>query len=210
MGATFDGISTTTTDGDYVLWSVEDYDSPSAVLDTESGGYYYYTLKAAFSYYDTAAEEAENDKAVNDFLNSFDVNGKSDFEIIKAVHDFICESCTYDNAASKSPYTHRYAFSSYGVLVKGNAVCQGYASAFYRICKELGYGARFVTSDPSIGNHAWNIVRLDNRYYVVDCMWDDDELEGADVSFSRGYYFLTDYTSSLAYDDFKQQMLLAK
>ncbi|MCR5207139.1 MAG: fibronectin type III domain-containing protein [Eubacterium sp.] len=201
LGATFDGLSETATDGDYALWAVDGVKAPSAVLNSESDGKYCYTLKAEITYFDTAAEEAEVDKRVSDFLNSLNINSKTDVEIIKALHDFICSGTVYDYTAAKSPRKHLYAMSPYGALVKKKAVCQGYAALFYRLCRELGYKARLLTSDPSFGCHAWNIVGLDGKFYTVDTMWDDEYLDSQSVSFTKDFYFLTDAETAKKYDN---------
>ena len=201
LGATFDGFSKTSTDGDYLLWSVDDFSAKSAVLNATGDGCYYYTITAVFSYYDTLKEEEQTDSAVNAFLDIIDINGKTDYQIIKGLHDYICDKNKYNTAAAKHPNKHLYAFSPYGALIKESAVCHGYALTFYRLCRELGYKVRFVYSNPDIGAHAWNIVRLDNKYYVLDSTWDDFVLDGTEDRFPSSFFLLTDYDSSRTYDN---------
>ena len=66
-------------------------------------------------------------------------------------------------------------YSAYGAIINGKAVCQGYASLFYRMCREAGIPARIITGLGNGGAHAWNIVKLDGAYYNVDVTWDDTE-----------------------------------
>ena len=40
------------------------------------------------------------------------------------------------------------------------------------------------------GNHAWNIVEINGKYYYVDSTWDDEARDGDDVGFDDDYYFL--------------------
>lgn len=187
--STDDELSESCTDGDYIRWQIANA-GMQFEKDTYKSGYYYYTLKFTTEYNDSAAEETKVDAVVNKFIASIDTNKLSDYQIIKKVHDFVCNQTTYDYPAAKysGAPVYRYAFSAYGALCKGECVCQGYALAFYRICKELGYSTRFVSSDL----HAWNIVELDGKYYFVDCTWDDkDELEN---NCKPSYdYFLVDY-----------------
>ncbi len=77
-----------------------------------------------------------------------------------------------------------------GVLYVGRCVCQGYALAYYRLCRELGLSVRFVYSDPHEGCHAWNLVQVGGKYYYVDCTWDDTYHEG-DIVYN---FFLKNYT----------------
>ncbi len=200
--ATEEELATGCTDGDYLRWAIKGYPAVFTLNATVSG-YYYYTIKINASYYDTLSEEQQVDSAVNSFLSGVDTNKLSDYEIIKKVHDYICSKTKYDYSAAEeySSDKYAYAFSPYGTLIKGKSVCQGYAASFYRICKELGYSVRFVSSSPRRGCHAWNIIKLDGKYYFVDCTWDDEIAEGkSEFSAPQDYYFLINYDNARAYD----------
>lgn len=172
--ATDDSISESCTDGDYLRWQMGGLGVITANLDYSKNGYYYYTLSMMALYYTTADEEKELNAVVNNFVASLEKKKLSDYEMMREVHDFICKKTVYDPYYDQRYYDD-YNFSAYGALVLGRCVCQGYALAFYRICKELGYNVRFVSSDPNEGCHAWNIVELNGKYYFVDCTWDDTE-----------------------------------
>lgn len=205
--ATEDEISESCTDGDYIRWAVTRLGGEyPEKIDKITNEYYYYTITAEFEYYSTAEEEAQVNKVVDEFVSQIDKSTMTDYEIIKTVHDFICEGTTYDDdAAEKYDYyiqrgwssfaKYKYAYSAYGALLKGSCVCQGYALAFYRLCKELGYSARFVSS----AGHAWNIVGLDGKYYFVDATWNDDAMDTGypDEAY---YYFLVNYPTLRSQD----------
>lgn len=187
VNAGSDELSTSAVDGDYVFWQIAGFNYDYTA--SKYNGYYYYLFEVEMFYNDTKSQELQVDRVVDSFVNSIDFSKLSDYQIIEKVYDFICSKAEYDyNAASAmNGYieNYRYAFSAYGALVKGKCVCQGYALAFYRLCKELGYNVRFVSSDPNEGCHAWNIIMLDGKYYFVDCTWDDEN--------GTYDYFLVDY-----------------
>ena len=192
FAATEDELSESAFDGDYVRWSVYKYGFDNSSY-YHSGSYYYYTINARCIYYDNAREEAEVDRVIDEFVSSINTNELTDYQIIKKVHDFICSKTTYDYDAQSSIDSNKYALTAYGALVKGKSICQGYSVAFYRLCKELGYSARFVSSPTSAieMGHAWNMVMLDGKYYFVDVTWDDGYLER---NSNRSYsYFLVSY-----------------
>ena len=197
--ATDDEMSVGATDGDYIRWAIYKYGLPtdnwydSVTLDRTYNGYYYYTVDLVFVYFDTAEEEAQVDKAVNSFISTIDTNSMTDYEIMKKIHNYICSGTTYDDFAAFSIKYREYAASAYGALVKGKSICQGYAVAFYRLCKELGYNARFVSSAYDEGCHAWNIVELDGKFYYVDTTWDDIYID-SDSGMSPYTYFLVNYS----------------
>lgn len=205
IASTSDEFSSNAIDGDYIYWhlsalGLEEY--PDYVY---KNGMYLYDMTLVMQYRDNASQQKEVDAVVSSFLSKTKTSGMSDFEIIKAVHDFICSKATYDydalkNINSSNMEKYNYAFTSYGALVKGKTVCQGYSLAFYRLCKELGYKCRFVSSDPDQGCHAWNIVELNGEYYFVDCTWDDE---------SEDYnLFLVNYKNIRAKDSFSKEHLL--
>ena len=198
--STDDSLSVSCTDGDYTRWAVSGW-SAEMQLDNEDG-YYFYTLTFNPEYYDTADEEKQVNTIVNGFVSTLDTGSMSDYEIIKEIHDFICDTTTYNYDAVEDISGNPYAFTAYGALVRGSCVCQGYAVAFYRLCRELGYSARVITStvayvDDSgiqISGHAWNLVGLNGKYYYVDATWDDENRDTGKTA--NGYdYFLVNYSN---------------
>jgi len=131
---------------------------------------------------------------VQKYVRRVDRNKMSDYDLAKKVHDDVCRATVYDMEMD-SRYDD-YDFSAYGCLYVGRCVCQGYALAYYRLCRELGLSVRFVYSDPHEGCHAWNLVQVGGKYYYVDCTWDDTYHEGNIVY----NFFLKNYTDLQAMD----------
>lgn len=194
-----DEMSVTSTDGDYSHWGICDLDFD---YTRHSANYYDFTLK--FGYYNTDKQERAVDSEINKIVNSIRKKNWSDYTIIKYIHDYICNSTTYCYEAVDKPSAYPTAFTAYGALIGGECVCQGYAVAFYRICRELGYNVRFVYSGQ--GNHAWNIIQIDDKSYFVDCTWDDNIMDKADsgiydsINNDPYYYFLADYSTMRSQD----------
>lgn len=199
-GAYSNELSDSSIDGDYILWQLDSYRFYTGnVVGARQNNYYFYDIKMDFGYRTTAQQEKEVDKVVADFVASVDFSKLSDYQVVKKIHDFILDKTEYDYDAYKninsSSNQYDYAFTAWGALVKGKSVCQGYALAFYRLAKELGYDTRFVYSDPKKGCHAWNMIELDGKFYYVDTTWDDQE------SFRyRQRYFLVNYDKLRAND----------
>lgn len=89
----------------------------------------------------------------------------SDYEKEKYVHDALAAAVTYDLTAEMNQ-------SAYSALVNGRSVCAGYARAYQYLLQQLGIPCYYCTGY-SGGDHAWNIVKLDDGYYNVDVTWDD-------------------------------------
>ena len=93
-------------------------------------------------------------------------NLSSDYAKEKYVHDEIIKLASYDKNSVMNQ-------SAYSALVNGSTVCAGYARAFQYIMIKLGIPTYYCTGK-SGGDHAWNIVKLDDGYYNVDFTWDDN------------------------------------
>ena len=103
-------------------------------------------------------------------------DGMSDTEKVTAIHDYLIYHADYTangDLSQASMWNHSVA----GLVLDGSAVCDGYARSFYLFCKAAGLECEYVggyglpkTEDSS---HAWNRVKVDGKWYYVDCTWDD-------------------------------------
>ena len=126
----------------------------------------------------------EIESKTEEILDSLDESA-SDYEKLKAFHDYLVLNCTFSKDTE-------YANTVYGALCDGYAQCEGYAFAFDYLCKQADIDCFTIAGTNSDGDsHGWNVVRLDNMWYNVDCTWDDPILSPADEDFLRYYYFLT-------------------
>lgn len=101
-------------------------------------------------------------------------NSESDYQKEKKIHDYIVKSVEYGYPDS-SRDEESDAYNAYGALVKGKAVCNGYAQAMKLLCDLCGIECEMVTGMADGENHAWNLIRLDEEWYHTDVTWDDPE-----------------------------------
>lgn len=98
----------------------------------------------------------------------------SDADKLKTFKDKICEMVSYDTkAASGGAYGDSFQLTNVFDGDKNtNVVCEGYAKAFQYLCELSGIECYTVTGKMAggtgAGPHMWNIVRLDDKSYVVD------------------------------------------
>ncbi len=156
-------------EGDYIHWQYAGYNASASGYTSDGTTYITYTYTV--TYYTTAEQESQVSAAVNRLLTSLSLSGKTDYEKIKTIYDYMCENITYDyDNLDNSDYKLKY--TAYAALINKTAVCQGYANLFYRLMEEEGIDCRIVTGLGSGSNHAWNIVALQRKYYDVDATWD--------------------------------------
>lgn len=113
-------------------------------------------------------------------------------EQIKFVHNYLVDNVTYDQSLNGDNI-----YNVYGALGNGVSVCEGYARALKYILDEMNIPCIIVCGtainpNGELENHAWNYVRLENRWYAVDATWDDPIIIGGGElnDESRYSYFL--------------------
>ena len=130
-----------------------------------------------------AAMRADYDSEKQAVLNSLfpgGTSGMSKTEIALAIHDYLALHTRYDYTLTNSNM-----HNSYGALVNGIAVCQGYALAYIDLLREVDVKSYFVSSKNI--NHAWLIIETEKGWYHSDVTWDDPKLEAGDYTNDGDY-----------------------
>ncbi len=81
----------------------------------------------------------------------------------KALHDYICNNTTY----TLGVYT-----GAYGVLIDKKGACDAIADTMNILLNRAGIECIKVAHGWAGGAHAWNIVKIEGKYYHLDCTWD--------------------------------------
>ena len=124
-------------------------------------------------------------KSISDKINEIAGN---DFEKVKMAHDVTCLLVSYD---AKNFWANTVPSQDWqSVLKTKSAVCEGYANLFQQFMISLkissqkvsgyarGVGTDISTENPKASNHAWNIVKIDDCWYLIDCTWDSGYMKG--------------------------------
>lgn len=187
-------------------------------------------------YIDGFSSEVEVDKAIDEFnarvndivdgANTLDIKeGKNkQTEQIKYVHNEIINNTSYrledtcfegdeDNKSNES-----YLGTPYGVLVKKQGVCEGYARSFKAVMDKLGIncilvqGVHRYDSEVAVA-HMWNYVEITEttsrqsggRWYAVDATQDDPEWL---ISDTKEFVNYTQYFDTYGRDGFENEKYL--
>ena len=138
------------------------------------GDNYRYQLVFKTGYLTTVEEEADMREILDGIYAEMDLDGKSEYEKVRSIYDYVTSNVANEvEHYGDASYTKQ--FSPYVALTEKKGVCEAYASLLYRMLLEQGLDARIVTGAARNGvGHAWNIVRVDSRYYFLDSSWDTD------------------------------------
>ena len=140
--------------------------TPTTAYLTTDAGTYEGTI--GFYMWLTTEQIDELDTKASQIIASFGFTSKtSDYEKVEAIYRYLCDNVVYDY-----DFNYEYSGYSYGALVAGEAVCAGYSAAFLRLATAVGLDARIISGETPSGPHAWNIVKLGERYYLLDSTWD--------------------------------------
>lgn len=148
----------------FSIWATHDDDDNTILVV----GYQYTPEGAA----EKRRQDAEEQAVVDAAIASCVTDGMSDYEIAKALHDYLATHNKYDMRlySGNLPALSR---TSYGALVNRTSVCSGYALAYQHLMEDAGIPCEYVTGMTTRGSHAWNIVQIDGEWYHVDVTWDD-------------------------------------
>lgn len=134
-----------------------------SVYTTKKRGYYY---EADIQYRTTIEQEEYIDFELSRIVNNLIDNRMSTIEKVKAVNDYIVKIYKYDDTLKSD--------NVYSALTTKTAVCQGYAMTAYKMFKILGIDCRIINGYKDGISHAWNLVKVDGKWYHLDCTNNDN------------------------------------
>lgn len=77
------------------------------------------------------------------------------------LHDWLCANARYD-------YSYKI-YDAYGIFTKKKGVCAAYAEAYVYLCRQSGLSCEYLVGK----DHAWNRVKIGNKWLYTDVTWDD-------------------------------------
>lgn len=116
----------------------------------------------------------------------------SDYEKELYLHDVLVNKVTYTSSKLEEQ-------NGYTTLVDGKGVCAGYAFALQYLLMRAGIQSYYVVGFAG-ENHAWNLAKIDGKWYYVDATWDDPLNNGSDDPYSPYYSYFNITTKKLKED----------
>ena len=91
-------------------------------------------------------------------------DGMNEEKKAKALHDWLIRHAYYGGMAE---------YPAEGLLVCGHGFCQDYAIAYSLLLMRVDIAHAVVYGETKKESHAWNLVRMDGKWYHVDPTFDD-------------------------------------
>ncbi|MDO4778272.1 MAG: transglutaminase domain-containing protein [Tissierellia bacterium] len=117
------------------------------------------------------------------------------------INNYLVNAAEYDTEAFEKNLVNSSRLAT-GPLFDGKAICSGYSRAFNLLSTMAGYenivelgDAKIETNNPNENKteyHAWNMVKVNNEWYMVDVTWNDnDDLDNAFLFVPRSIVYST-------------------
>ena len=135
--------------------------------------------------------EALADSVVKEVIN----DDMDDVIKYKVLHDWLIN---YAEVDTENKYVESESLNSGTVvLTTGKGTSESYAQAYQALCKSANLYCRLTAGNvgDKYKDHTWNVVRINNNFYHVDCLFDDtDKKDSPDGEQVYTYFLLSDKT----------------
>ncbi len=164
----------TAKDGDYLAFSLSSWAAQAEMIGSNT------TLNFEFTYKTSLKEEQALDSKIKGALQALELEKASQEQKVKAIHDYIIKRISYDSTLQKA--------SAYEAMMDQSAVCEGYSMLAYRMFTEAGLESRIISGTGDGVAHAWNIVKVEGKWYNIDLTWDDPISSDGEPMLTYDYY----------------------
>ena len=141
-----------------------------------NGGYAYIESRGIlvptfYTEFQSGSKRSQATQAMKNTITSWEstiASAGSTEQKAKAAHDLIAKKVQYDDNYLTNP-ENPFHQSAYSVFCDDHSVCAGYTKAFEMLMNGAGIDTIAVLST----DHAWNMIKINDSWYHMDCTWDD-------------------------------------
>lgn len=141
-------------------------------IGTDGEGYHFLTFTLNYTKQEDMDRYREAVAAARRVVSKMP-KGLNELEQAKYLYRYTATHIQYD---SDDYYEDENWGALYDALIKGSAVCTGYAETLCCLYNLVGidclYVSGWVQTDTELFRHAWNIARVGGSWYVFDATWD--------------------------------------
>ena len=126
----------------------------------------------------------ERENAAEEILSGLTCDG-TEYGIARAIAEWLAENIPYANDHEERLEDWWLSEAS-GPLARGEAICTGFSHAYEFLCKKAGLDVLYLDGTGGSELHAWNMVRIGEKWYHVDTTWMATDLN------KYQYFMMTD------------------
>ena len=93
---------------------------------------------------------------------------KTEIEKVRSIFTWMVKNISYDYVGLKNGNP---VYETKDILLKHISICEGYANLFVDLCKKVNIECNKIIGITPEGKHAWNTVRIDKKWYLLDATW---------------------------------------
>lgn len=108
---------------------------------------------------------AQMEQSLSDCMSEVPLN-EDEYSTVKYLYEYLIDNTEYDKDADNNQNIR-------SVFLGHRSVCQGYAKAMQYMLQKVGIQSFLVTGYTGTERHAWNLVRVNGKYYYLDPTWGD-------------------------------------
>lgn len=151
-------------------------------------------INITINYLYTKEEINTLNKTVDEIYEKIIKKNMSDYDKVKAIHDYIIDHVKYDvkrNNEETSDYT---SYKAIGPLLEGYATCSGYTDAMALFLEKMeikNYKVATELMQEDISGHVWNALFIDDKWLHLDLTWDDPVSDDGKDYLLHKYFLIT-------------------
>ena len=115
---------------------------------------------------------AERIRRIIEGLKTETAGMTDDYDVEFTAYRYVITHCRYSDLYGTPQADNAPIYSADSVLIDGDAVCSGYASAMTLVLRSLGIPCLRINTIEA-QKHAWNKTRINGKWYNIDATWDD-------------------------------------
>ena len=159
-------------------------------------------FSGAFSQSQAKTMQKKLEEALSKAIEEIELlNPLSNYDKLICIYEYLQDNVSYDSkeleacctlGRSINPMSH----NAYGALVNKKGVCDGISSAFSLLAQRMGFECSMVSGKATFrttgfSEHAWNIIRISDKFYHMDATWDINHKEQTN-EYSYEYFCVSD------------------
>jgi transglutaminase/protease-like cytokinesis protein 3 len=149
----------------------------------------------------TAKQIQYNGTSVEELALKIRQVANSDWEKARLAYSWITQNIAYDVMMAETRNIDDLRPET--VLARRETICSGYANLYQALAKALGLdaviiegfgkGGDFIVGDDPDVNHAWNGVKINDQWYLLDATWGAGSVNKGQFQFKfNPHYFATE------------------